>query len=167
MGLSFGVPWFVLSWIDLFSSSSSAVLVSLSTVLLIHFYALTATIILLFILRSPRVHEDIIYGAISVYLLIGGAWSSIYSLLETAHPGSFSVVAAQSVGKAMNWADFLYFSFATLTTLGYGDIVPVTSQARSLAVVEAVIGVMYLAVIISRLVGLFIAHSTQRESSSP
>jgi uncharacterized membrane protein len=55
----------------------------------------------------------------------------------------------------MTYSDFLFFSFATLTTVGYGDITPVTTQARSFAIVEAVYGVLYSAILIARVVGLY------------
>jgi hypothetical protein len=76
-------------------------------------------------------------------------------LVETAQPGSFYVSSAQNLDHMINWSDLMFFSFVTLTTLGYGDITPVTSAARSLAVIEAVFGVLYNAILIARLVGLY------------
>jgi len=87
----------------------------------------------------------------------------IYVLIERLHPGSFFINPAYRTGTPIDGSDFLYYSYTTLTTLGYGDIVPVTSQARSVSIVEAIIGVMYLAIIISRLVGLYIVHSPKNE----
>lgn len=76
-------------------------------------------------------------------------------LLEKIQPGSI----INNMSGIINLSDLLYFSYITLTTLGYGEIVPVTAAARSLAIIEAIIGVMYIAIIISRLVGLFITKS--------
>jgi hypothetical protein len=110
--------------------------------------------VLAYVLAAKRVTRDMIFGAISAYLLIGIAWTSAYALLEALQPGSFSIDEAQT-------PDFYYYSFTTLTTLGYGDITPVTSRAKSMAVLEAVNGVLYIAVLIARLVGTQIAHSLE------
>ncbi len=163
IALALGVPWFATSWITLIIPSPSVILVSISTSFLMLFYAFTALMILLFVLKSEQISGDILYGAVSVYLLIGGAFSMIYVLIETLYPGSFSLDLTHSVNGAVDWADFLYYSFTTLTTMGYGDITPSTSHARSFAMLEALIGVMYLAIIIGRLVGLYIAHSIKKD----
>ncbi|UCH08215.1 MAG: two pore domain potassium channel family protein [Deltaproteobacteria bacterium] len=159
IALAFALPWFVSAWVELLSSTPSLILGSISTVFLILFYAFTAIAILSFVLKSAQVSQDVLYGAVSIYLLIGGIWFAIYALIETLRPGSFVIDPVYNIDGVVNWPDFLYYSFTTLTTLGYGDIITVTSLARSFAVLEAIIGVMYLAVIISRLVGLYIARS--------
>ena len=123
----------------------------------------TAIVILLFVLTASQVDEDLLYGAVAIYMLIGGTWAIMYSILEELHFGSFAIAAAHDLDGVVTWFDLLFYSFATLTTLGYGDIVPVTSQARCLAVIEAIIGVMYLAIIISRLVGIFIATASSKQ----
>lgn len=87
--------------------------------------------------------------------LSGLTWASVDILIDTMQPGSFHVSHSQHSGDAMTYSDFLFFSFATLTTLGYGDITPITTQARSFAIVEAVYGVLYSAILIARLVGLY------------
>jgi ABC-type multidrug transport system fused ATPase/permease subunit len=166
IGLTLGLPWFILSWIDLLIaplSSLSLILALLSTVSIILFMAFTAIVILLFVLKASQVDEDLLYGAIAIYMLIGGTWAMIYAILEEIHFGSFAIAAAHDLDGVVTWFDLLFYSFATLTTLGYGDIVPVTSPARSLAVIEAIIGVMYLAIIISRLVGIFIATASSKQ----
>ncbi len=165
IGLAFGLPWFILTWLSLFISSTPSILISLSNVFLIFFLSFTAIVILLFVLRSKEISADFLYGAVSVYLLIGGTWSTIYTLLETVQPGSFVIDPAYNIDGIVNWSDLLYYSYATLTTLGYGDVIPITSHARSLAVIEAIIGVMYLATIISRLVGLFISKSLNNKDT--
>ena len=77
-----------------------------------------------------------------------------FQLVEGMQPGSFYIDPARNVDGIVNWADLLFYSFATLTTLGYGDITPITSPARSLAALEAVTGVLYIAFLVARLVGL-------------
>lgn len=118
-----------------------------STILLIVFYYYTLALVLGFVVRGQGATRDRIYGGLSVYLLMGLAWASVYSHLMDNHPASFAV-------NYGTW-DAIYFSFVTLTTLGYGDIVPIAPGARMLATLEAVSGVMCLAVLIARLVAMY------------
>ncbi|MCP4400405.1 MAG: hypothetical protein GY801_24250 [bacterium] len=170
LGLALGVPWFILSWIDLLIaplSSLPLILALLSPLSFMLFMAFTALVLLLFVLTVSQVDEDLLYGAIAIYMLIGGTWAMMYTILEELRFGSFAIAAAHDLDGVVTWFDLLFYSFATLTTLGYGDIVPVTSQARALAVIEAIIGVMYLAIIISRLVGIFIAKEAASGETKP
>ncbi len=113
------------------------------------------------VLRRGQISADKICGAICVYLLIGFAWAFGYGIIELINPGSFSglaeIDANNHVGRMMQMR---YFSFATLTTLGFGDILPRSPTARTLATLEAVTGQIYLAVLIARLVGLHIIHAS-------
>ena len=120
-----------------------------SLLLLALFYTYTIVRVLSYVLRTGDVTRDRLYGAVSVYLLLGVAWASVYAFVEALQPGSFA--AANPTPRI----DFIYFSFVTLTTLGYGDITPVTDRAHSLALLEAVTGVLYIAVLIARLVSLY------------
>lgn len=114
------------------------------------FFTYLLIVILSHIFREEEVTEDLITGAVCAYLLIGMVWTFIFYFLELARGGSFSVVrhSPQDIGP------FFYYSFVTLTTLGYGDIVPLTSPARSLSVLEALTGQLYLAITIARLVSV-------------
>jgi Ion channel len=91
-----------------------------------------------------------IQGAIGIYLLFGIGWAHAYHIAEIVHPGSFNSAA----GTMSNISDWAYFSFVTLSTLGYGDIVPVHPIARSLAILEALTGQLFLAITIARLVAM-------------
>lgn len=104
------------------------------------------------ILRAPTVTFDILCGGVSVYLLLAVIWSVIFRLLEGLAPGSFSLPETDIYA---NLNQFTYFSLTTLTTLGYGDITPLTPTARIWAALEAVTGVLYLAVLVARLVSLY------------
>jgi len=112
-------------------------------------------LILKYIFRQENVTLETIYGAIAVYILIGLVWVFLYNLTELLHPGSFSLAA---VIDAESKKSLYFFSFVTLTTLGYGDITPVSGPARSLAMLEAIVGQMYIAVLIARLVGIHISQ---------
>jgi hypothetical protein len=117
--------------------------------------------ILIFIYSQKKVTRDLIVGAAIVYLLMALAWSFIYGVLESLHPGSFSIPEIQGISTSRH---FLYYSFVTITTLGYGDITPVTSLARSLCVLEAVIGQLYLVVQVAWLVGVHVSQSMLKKS---
>ena len=111
-------------------------------------------------LRRPDVTIDTIAGAACAYTLLALVWGNIYVLLELLRPGSFLIPAAWRMGPSGDpGAALVYFSFVTLTTVGYGDITPVWPGAGGLAAAEAVVGQLYLAVTIARLVGL---HTSQR-----
>ena len=111
------------------------------------------------IVSDPSVTTDMLAGAISAYLLIGITFGLAYVLIEHLVPGSFRDTIEP--GKRFIPSEFTFFSFVTLTTVGYGDIVPWSAYARSVAIIEAVIGIIYPALLISRLVGL---HGRTREA---
>lgn len=104
---------------------------------------------------ADEVTGDVIAGALSVYLLLGLTWSLVYQGLALVNPGAFTVGSAIAGTGPLDWMDFLYYSFITLATVGYGDITPVTPLAQSLAYAEAVTGVLYVAVLVARLVSAY------------
>lgn len=112
------------------------------------FFAYLLSVILSHIFRHKEVTEDLITGAVCAYLLIGLVWAFMFYFLEQTRAGSLAVgkSSPQDIGP------FFYYSFVTLATLGYGDIVPLTAPARSLTVLEALAGQLYLAITIARLV---------------
>jgi voltage-gated potassium channel len=135
-------------------------LILLSQVCFLVLLALFAGSILAEVLRGGRITADKIYGAICVYLLVGYAWAFVYAILDQIQPGSFSIPeetggVAEHVARIMRMR---YFSFVTLTTLGFGDIAPRSAVARNLVVLEAIMGQLYLAILVARLVGLHIVH---------
>ena len=125
------------------------------------FLVLTLVSLLRAVVRADRVTHDTIYGALSVYLLMAIAWAAAYSLLVTIHPDAIVMDAARHPNHSMDWADCVFFSFVTLTSQGNGDIVAMTAQARSLSILEAVSGTMYVAVLVARLVGLYSSGKSQ------
>lgn len=102
------------------------------------------------VLRSERITVDTLYGAVGVYFLIGLAFAAVYEIIELWVPQSFS--GALTENSALE--HLVYFSFVTLATLGYGDIAPVSSPARTLAILEAIAGIVYTTVLLARLVAL-------------
>jgi hypothetical protein len=104
-----------------------------------------------FILRSPTVDANVLCAGLSGYLLLGVLWTPLYMAVADWNPAAFTMPA----GGTMDMFTSLYFSFITLSTVGYGDIAPVTKAARMLAAMEAVVGLFYVAVLISRLVAIY------------
>jgi len=121
------------------------------------FIGMVITAILRRILSGSRVDVDTVFGGICVYFLLAILWAAFYDMLLAAFPGSF-VHDGKVVVSGLDTFDLLlYFSFTTLATVGYGDIVPANGLARSLANLEAMIGQLYVAVFIARLVALHVA----------
>jgi hypothetical protein len=108
-----------------------------------------------FIFRAPRVNVEILCTAAANYLMLGLLWAFGYILVAGVNPDAFVVNYGTSAGHVMKGANSIYFSFATLCTVGYGDIVPVSSVARMLAVLEAIVGMFYMTMLIARLVSLY------------
>ncbi|NTW02663.1 MAG: two pore domain potassium channel family protein [Oscillochloris sp.] len=108
------------------------------------------------IFSARVVTREVLYAATAVYLLLGGFFVPIYGFIETLQPGSFIDSAAP--GDLVSWQQFIYYSYVTLTTMGYGDILPHTMWARSLATFEAVCGVLYVTIIMARLVSIYTAE---------
>ena len=94
-----------------------------------------------------------LFSAVSVYLLLGALFVPLYGLLEETAPGSF--VDGATPGEPLVWQQFQYYSFVTLNTVGFGDVRPVSAWARALSNLEALAGVLYVAVTITHLVGAF------------
>ena len=134
----------------------------------ISFLGYTVVVIMAFLFREQRVTFNMIFASLCVYLLLGVLWAEVYSLLEILSPGSFKFVYAEEAGsQSMRFGGEqsifpLYYSLVTMTTLGYGDIVPASSAARMFAAVQALTGQLYLTVLVARLVGLHITQGVTK-----
>jgi hypothetical protein len=112
-----------------------------------------------FAIRARRVDSEHLFAALSAYLLAGLVFGVIHYVLERAVPGSYAVNGVPLL-VAFDISEAVYFSFVTLATLGYGDIVPTSEAARSIAIVEAIIGQLYLAVMIARIVSMYVPRNS-------
>ena len=121
----------------------------------IAFFVFTIDRILRFILQTTHVDTQVLSAGIVVYLMLGIVWAQGYMLLAQLTPDTFHFPLSEHSERHMGGFNAFYFSFSTLTTVGFGDITPVSKIARTLAIMEAVTGTLYLAILISRLVGRY------------
>jgi hypothetical protein len=119
------------------------------------FFGFMIVQLLRYILRAPRVDANVLCAGVSGYLLLGLLWVPAFVLAARISPAAFAISAGSGSVSEMNGFNAFYFSFSTLTTVGYGDITPVSRVARMLAVMEAITGVFYMALLISRLVSAY------------
>ena len=115
------------------------------------------SLLIKFIFDEIEVTKEVIFAAVVVYLLLAMMWSNTYLILEYFNPGSFSIPESPTQDPFK----FLYFSFVTITTLGYGDVAPLTHKASSLVILEAVVGQIYLVVIVAWLVGMYVSQRSR------
>ena len=123
------------------------------------FYLFTTVIAFRSLLTGNRINLNMIMGSICVYILVGISWSIFYFFVSVIHPGAFNGVTV--IGAKQQFYDLLYYSFVTLSTLGYGDITPVTPIARTLAYIEALFGQFYIAILVASFVGMHISRSSK------
>ncbi|TDJ37696.1 MAG: two pore domain potassium channel family protein [Gammaproteobacteria bacterium] len=161
VGIFLVVAGIILSVLSVASENDALHLISQLTLFVFLLLATSNT------LQQVAVGNDIslnrIVGAVCVYLLLGVMWSIAYSVLEFSQPGSFKGLT-ELASTAWN-PDWIYFSFVTITTLGYGDITPLTQTARSLTFSEAIVGQFYIAVLVAGLVSAYIS-AKQNSSKS-
>jgi hypothetical protein len=154
--LLIAAPFVILDGLNFFFTSHLLMVVAFSFATALYFYIVFLLVKNLLTIRV--VTADMIYCAISIYLLIGIMWAGIYTVVEGISPGSFSATSET--------VDLLYFSFVTLTTVGFGDVVPLSILGKRLAVFEAAMGSIYMAVIIAMIVGRYMVMQLEQDSES-
>lgn len=160
VGLGLILPAFVFTWMT--SGESAAWLISLSFLLNVTILVVAILSLLGDIYQNPKVDKHSIIGAITTYLLIGLAFALIYDWMALLNHDAIRGLHDEGSSVEAHLSHSVYFSFVTLSTLGYGDITPVTPLARTIAWVEAVVGQLFLAVLIAALVGKMVAEETRR-----
>jgi hypothetical protein len=163
IALCLAVPAFIISWSKYFFFHS--LLAQIEIIFRILFFVYILFVLTLGVFKARKVNTNIIYGSVCIYLLMGLTWAFIYSLLELTHPGSFhSMLPEFDPGNNLQEGITLrlvYFSYVTLTTLGYGDITPVTPPAQLIASMEAITGQFYLTILVARLIGMHLYEATK------
>lgn len=151
------IPSLAFTFIHYFSHGENSLTISYISKIAFLFYVTYVS--LLHVLKAERVSDDSIYGAVCVYLLMGLSWAHLYALIEQLNPGSFNGLAIDYSRSDLTTnvlRDFIYFSYGTLSTLGFGDIIPTSMASRSFAFLEALSGQIYLTVLVARIMGMYI-----------
>ena len=114
------------------------------------------------VIFASAISANRLVGAVCLYLLVGVAWAVAYTVTEMLAPGSFNGLTA-TINQGWD-SDWLYFSFVTMSTLGYGDFAPVSPIAKTLAYLQAVFGLFYIAILVAGLVGAYISSGLKTQS---
>lgn len=162
VGAILAVPVLVLNWVHLAVPDHEYVVAHAIAFLIFMGYA--TYVVLQEVFHPSEVTGDTLLGAVCAYLMIGFTFAMAYTALEMAAPGSIvGALEEDAVTRdALQLPHFVFFSFTTLTTLGYGDIRPVSDLARSLSMLEAVSGVLYTTILVARLVGMYGVNAIQK-----
>jgi hypothetical protein len=161
MALALAAPALGLQW--LYTLSGSAIVADLLCLTAAAFYAFTVANVLGYVLGPGPVTGDKLHAAVAAYILTALLWTALYSLVDHLVPGSFSVNGTSDLGAPLSWKELLFFSF---TSTGYGGIVPTAGHAQSLAILEQLAGVFYVAILIARLAGLYQPGASRRSTWS-
>lgn len=147
------VPFVTLDVVVLFLASRYIEIIKYSFGTALYLYLII--LLLKNLLTRKTITTDMIYCAIGIYLLIGIMWAGAYAIVESVFPGSFSGDSGP--------VDFIYFSFVTLTTVGYGDVAPLTVLSKRFAVLEAAMGSIYMAIIVALIVGRYLSAPADKD----
>jgi hypothetical protein len=165
VAIALGIPTGLLSLSGhLLTAQPKNTVVMIGHCLAVVFYSWAAVLIVASLFRRQALSLDSVFGAICGYLLLGMAWGVLYSMLDTVWPGSFEVgnrLAEQVQADHSRIHLFTYYSFITLTTVGYGDVTPLSTPARTCAWLEALTGQFYLAVLVAGLVGALLSKKAE------
>jgi len=127
----------------------------LNIVLSFVFDAFIVVVIFRRVFTDDQPNSETVFGALCIYLLVGFAFASIYGMVASIQPRAFYLNPLNNFHAIPDRFDFIYYSFATMTSLGAVGIIPVSAPARSLSVIESILGVLYLAVLIARLMDAY------------
>ncbi len=161
LGIIIGVPAVILTIIDLATGGATGWHLA-SDLLHVAFYTYTLTGLLRYLFHDERVTADEIWGIGATFTVAVWLWAYAYSAIQTVQPGSFT--AAVNPDAQRTWVELLFLSTTTMTSTGLSDVVPIKPVARSVVMIQQIGGMLYLAVAVSRIVGLTIARVRQREA---
>ena len=145
------IVWMVCAVVSFFAPSSDSATI-ISQVAIIPAQLLMTIAFLRYIYTSKVVNANVMMTAITVYIFIAAMFTPLYVIVSRLDVNAF---VDNGLGVAPQWQQLVYFSFVTLATLGYGDVLPLNAWARSLATVEGMLGVLYIALIMGRLIGVY------------
>ena len=129
-------------------------------VLILVFNIVIVVVIFRHVLAAQQPTSETIFGALCLYLLVGFTFASVYGMVAAFQPNAFYLDPLTNLHKVPDRFDFIYYSFCTMTSLGAAGMTPVSTQARSFSILEAILGVLYLAVLIAGLIGAYRPNSS-------
>jgi hypothetical protein len=153
LGYVLAVPAMALLAADAFGAGLPG-LYTASLVAQAAFHTFVVVCLLRYMLRDEIMTQDELFAAAGLYALMAFVFAYLYALLEWWRPGAFVINAANNPTGVTRWWDLLYFSFTCLTSVGFGEITPANDHARSLVMIQQMLGVLYFALVVSRLVTL-------------
>jgi len=159
-GLLLAVPPILLHGYYVLSGGSAFGLAT--TIALAAYYAFAIGALLAYVLRDDIASTDELFATICMYVLIAMLWACLYWVVKYFQPDAFYVNPQNNPDARVTWWDLLYFSFTTLTSVGYGEITPATSRARSVAMLEQIAGVMYVALLVARVTSMHMRRERRR-----
>jgi hypothetical protein len=160
ISLALGLPIVVLTLLEIADQSNSTLLLW-SSILLAAFYAYTTLALLRYMFVDRFITPDELWAVAATFTVIAWGFAHAFMAVQVLWPGSFAT-SADVFGAPRSWFELLFLSFTNLTSVGLSDIVPVLAQARSVVMIEQVVGLMYVALVISRIVGLQITRERAR-----
>ena len=119
------------------------------------FTGVATVALLVYVLDPHLINTDKVFGAVAAYVLIAISFACLFLAMQYFQGNAFHINEVNDPDGRMSWSDAMYFSFTVLTSTGFGEITPVTDMARSLIVIEQVLGVMYVAFLVARLANLY------------
>lgn len=152
--LATGLAVFAAGMVNSYAPSPAAALKVYLTSIAYH--AVIIVVLARYTFSSRKVMTEVLLAATSLYLVLGSIFAAIFGVILWFDPGAF----VSSLGQEVQWQQLIYYSYVTLTTLGYGDILPATFYAQAFAAFEAIIGTLYTVLLLSRLVGLHASRGT-------
>lgn len=161
LGIAFllTIPTLTLHWVAVLTDSRTLDIAYL--IALIGFYTFTISRLLVYVLKRGPISVNKLHGALSTYILMALLWTALYGLADLTSDGAFNVNGSVNT-QPVPATQLMFFSFTTLTSTGYGDVVPAAPYTQSLSILEQLLGVFFVAVLIARVAGLYPADMRQR-----
>ncbi len=151
VALLLGVPVFALTLLEAFRPENATIALW-SAILHAAFYFYTSYGLLRYLFKDREVTTDELFAVGATFTVVAWAFAYVFAAVQIIWPGSFT--AAVAPNEPRSWMELLFLSFTTLTSTGLSDVIPITPQARAVVMIEQVAGLMYVALVISRVVGL-------------
>lgn len=155
-GLWLALAIILLQWINSWFKEESHLIITTNLIFLFFFGYIVYRLFLV-IIRSQRVTVDVIVVSVCIYLIIGIVFAVLSSTMNSLYDGAYS----QTFSRSSQIYEFVYYSFITMATVGYGDISPTVSQTQALAVIMGITGQLYMTIIVAVLVGKYLQHSAE------